>query len=445
MRQLSISIVFPVHNEATILTKQIKLFLSQLKSYRLRPKEIILVENGSHDGSWRVIQNLHRRYHFIKALHLPQASYGQAIKAGLIQAHSQVIFVFNVDFFDADFIRQALPLLKTADIVIGSKTLAASHDLRSPLRRLTTYFFNVFLRLALNYPGTDTHGIKAIKNTPLLRYCLHRSRTQNELFDTELIIRAHRWGAVLVELPVTITELRPTRYPWTRRIRFTLVDLATAFWSKYLIPNFTQKMVVPDDYGRSPKINQAIISAAQAGIVQIVSILPNWVSLSQINQLKLQAGPIRYSTHLNVVEGKPVSPLKQVRSLVNSRGNFWPLPIFLARLFFNLIDLSQLKFEFSQQIIRLSSLGAKLTHLNSHQHVHLFPPIWDLSLQLTRRFNITHLRSQASIRNALKSKPVKYLAHWPIFWLLTLRYGSNRHSRRELNEIVTHPGAAYYD
>ena len=176
MRQPSTSIVFPVHNEAAILVKRIELFLSQLKSNRLKVKEILLIENGSHDRSWRIIQNLHRRHRFIKALHLPQASYGQAIKAGLIQARGQAIFVFNIDFFDVNFIHQALPLLKTADIIVGSKTLAASQDLRSPLRRLATYLFNVLLRLILNYPGTDTHGIKALKNTPLLRYCLHRSQ-----------------------------------------------------------------------------------------------------------------------------------------------------------------------------------------------------------------------------------------------------------------------------
>ena len=445
MRQPSTSIVFPVHNEAAILVKRIELFLSQLKSNRLKVKEILLIENGSHDRSWRIIQNLHRRHRFIKALHLPQASYGQAIKAGLIQARGQAIFVFNIDFFDVNFIHQALPLLKTADIIVGSKTLAASQDLRSPLRRLATYLFNVLLRLILNYPGTDTHGIKALKNTPLLRYCLHRSRTQNELFDTELIIRAHRWGAVLIELPVTISELRPTRYPWIRRIWLTLTDLVTALWSKYLIPNFTHRIVVADDYGRSSEINQHIISTAQAGITQIISILSNRVSLSQINQLKRQTGSIRYSVHLNVVEGKPVSPPEQVKSLINSQGQFWPLPVFLVRLFFNLIDLKQLKSEFSQQIIRLSSLGVKLTHLDSHQHVHLFPPVWDLSLRLARRFSITHLRSQASVHTALKSKPVKYLVHWPLFWLLSARYGKNHHSHQELDEIIIHPGAAYYD
>jgi len=444
MSQPTISVIFPVHNEAAILTRQIKTFLSQVKVAGLKISELILVENGSTDRSWQLIRSLRRRYHFIKSLRLPRASYGQAMKAGLVAAKGDYIFIFNIDFFDVNFLLQALPLLKTNDIIIGSKTLFASQDLRSHFRRLLTYLFNVFLRLVLNYPGTDTHGIKALKNTPLLRYCIHRSRTQNELFDTELIIRAHRWGAVLTELPVTVTEMRPTRYPWVRRIWLTFQDLIIAFWSKYLIPNFSERIVTGDDYGRSPEINQAIISAAQSGIVQIISILPNKISPSQVKTLQ-RLKSIHFSAHINLIEDQPVSPLDQIPSLINQTGHFWPLSQFLLRLFLGLVDLKEVRFELDHQIKRLCTLGVKLDHLDSHRHIHLFPPIWNIVLKLAGQHNIPHIRSRRSIHHALKSHPWKFFVHWPIFWALSLRYGNNRHSSKELDEIVIHPGAAYYD
>ena len=444
MRQPSISAIFPVHNEAAVLAQQLTRFIKDLKQHRLKAKEIILVENGSTDASWRIIRQLKRKYSFLKPLRLPHASYGQALKAGLVASSGRYMFIFNVDFFDVKFMTLSLPLLRTADIVIGSKTLAASQDLRSPFRRLTTYFFNVFLRLVLNFPGTDTHGMKALKNTPLIHYCLYRSRTQNELFDTELIIRAHRWGAVLTELPVTVTELRPTRYPWSRRLWLTFVDLISAFWSKYITSNFLQRVTVADDYGWSPAINQAIIFAARNGIVQIISILPNKVSPAAVRQLKQLPG-VKYSAHLNLVEDKPVSPPELVSSLINSTGQFWSLPQFLLRLLLGLINLKQVRLELTNQIQRLYSLGLKIDHLDSHRHTHLFPPLWPLILNLSQRQHITHIRSQASIRQALKSHLEKYFLHWPIFWLLALRYGNNKSSTKELDEIVMHPGAAYYD
>ena len=444
MPQPTISVIFPVHNEAAILTRQIKVFLSQVKVAGLKISELILVENGSTDRSWQLIKSLHRQHRFIKSLRLPRASYGQAIKAGLVATKSDYIFIFNIDFFDVNFMVNALPLLRSADIVVGSKTLAASQDLRSHFRRLLTYFFNVFLRLILNYPGTDTHGIKALKNTPLLRYSIHRSRTQNELFDTELIIRAHRWGAILTELPVTVTELRPTRYSWVRRIWLTFQDLIIAFWSKYLIPNFSERIVIGDDYGRSTEINQAIIAAAQSGIIQIISILPNKISPSQVKALPWLKS-IHFSAHLNLIESQPVPPLDQIPSLINQTGQFWSLPQFLLHLFLGLINLKQVKLELNHQINHLRQLGIKISHLNSHRHAHLFPPIWNLVVKLAQSHRIPHIRSQRSIHQALKSHPEKYLLHWPIFWLLSWRFGHNRSSAKELDEIVMHPGAAYYD
>src|SRR3989344_1190385 len=245
----ALTCIFPVYNEAKILRRSLLQFIQTWKSQKLPHCEIILVENGSHDNSWHIIKKIQKTYRNIIGIRNKEASYGQAIKTGLMHAKGKIIFIFNVDFFDLDFAKDALTILKETDIVVGSKTLSSSHDERSRTRRLITYFFNVFLRLGLNYPGTDTHGIKALRNSPLLTYSIHRCRTKNELFDTELVIRMTRWGAKLVELPVTVKEIRPSRYSLLKRIYLTLMDLATAFWSKYFhLPYFSEKVVVADDY-----------------------------------------------------------------------------------------------------------------------------------------------------------------------------------------------------
>ena len=129
-------------------------------------------------------------------------------------------------------------------------------------------------------------------------------------------------------------------------------------------------------------------------------------------------------------------------SALSSEGD---LPQFLFRLFLGLINLSQIRLELTNQIDRLQSLGIKITHFDSHRHTHLFPPLWNLVLRLSQTHHVSQIRSQRSIRQALKSHPEKYLLHWPLFWLLSLRFGDNRKSHKELDEIVMHPGAAYYD
>lgn len=442
MSQPTISCIFPVHNEAKILKRTVTEFTDKWQKSHLPKTEIILVENGSHDNSWKVIKSL-ARSSFIKGFQLNKASYGQALKAGLNQARGKVIFIFNVDFYDIEFAKNALQLLKVADIVIGSKTLAASRDERAPFRRLTTYFFNVLLRLVLNYPGTDTHGIKAFRNTSLLTYSINRCRTRNELFDTELIIRMTRWDAKLVELPVTVHEIRPTRYAIYRRIMLTVIDLVIALWSKYLhLPNFEKKVVVADDYGLSMAINKAILTAIERGEIQYVSVLGNMITPSMAQTLKRHK-KLKHSAHLNLIEGKPKAPKNSVPSLVNPQGSFYPLPTFLWRLSLGLIAKEDITREWIAQIQWLKKLGLTIEHVDSHQHTHVFPPLWNQLIHVIPKWNISQIRSQDSTRYSLQPYPLKYIVYLFFLLLLTVRYGFNRSSPEELNEVIVHPGANY--
>lgn len=130
----------------------------------------------------------------------------------------------NVDFWDLDFLRDGLKLLESCHIVNGSKTLTASKDKRPAFRRLITMWFNILLRIGFNFPGTDTHGIKVFRRDPFVPIA-KRCVTAHELFDTELVLRACRRGMVLAELPITVKEIRPTRYNHFRRVFNTLSDI----------------------------------------------------------------------------------------------------------------------------------------------------------------------------------------------------------------------------
>lgn len=437
-----VSCIFPVHNEANLLASQLKKFTQSLSTHEFPVREIILVENGSIDTSWQIITRLRRRDGRIRAVRLPRASYGQAVRAGMEAARGQILFVLNVDFFDVPFMQEAMKLLKVADVVIASKTLGASDDQRSFTRRWVTYFFNVLLRLVLNYPGTDTHGIKAFKRTKLLQYALMRCRTHHELFDTELIIRMTRWGARLMELPITVREIRPSRYPVVRRLISTTADLFSALWTKLLIPGFPMRVVTADDFGISSRVNRAILRVAREKLVQIVSILPTMASESSLKQLRAIPN-VSFSAHLNVVEGKPVSPSASIPTLINRRGHFYPSWHFFWRIILGMVNTSDIEQEFAAQIKRLKTLGVSVTHVDSHQHWHLFPPLWNVVVKLSDTFAIGHIRSFDSARFYLRSKPLRYVAFLLIHLLLRLRYGKGRFSTKTVDEIIVHPGTDY--
>lgn len=230
----NVSIVFPVHNEAHHLTHSIHLLLRDLKKNYHKPFEVILIENGSIDESWNICKELKQEFpEMIEISHLTKASYGLAIHEGILLSKFENIVLFNVDFWDIDFLLRSTQLLYSCDIVVGSKTLIVSKDLRPLLRRQITYWFNVLLRAFYNFPGSDTHGIKALKKDKILPiakscYPLH------ELYDTQLILRACRKKLIYTEIPVCVKEKRPTRYSTFKRTLNLFHDLGIIFKYRYL-------------------------------------------------------------------------------------------------------------------------------------------------------------------------------------------------------------------
>lgn len=209
-----ISIIVPAYNEENILQQEITALVfsvkEKLKNIRY---EILLVENGSTDNTRAIAESLSVASPEIKVISLPEGNYGKALKHGLLKSSGDALVVFNVDFWDADALLNALVLLDNdVDVVVCSKNMPGSKDLRSPFRRILTKIFNhVVLNFIFGYPGTDTHGIKMFhreKIMPIIAAC----QTDHDLVDTEIILRAHQSGLRIHEIPITCEEKRASNY-----------------------------------------------------------------------------------------------------------------------------------------------------------------------------------------------------------------------------------------
>ena len=230
----SVSVVMPIHNEEKNLAHSIHLLLKELKKYLTQPYEVLLIENGSSDRSWDICEWFQKKNpSIVRIIHQSTRSYGLAIREGIYQSKFDNIILFNVDFWDIKFLTKSVDLLRSCDIVVGSKNLITSNDNRPFYRRQITYWFNVLLRAFYNFPGTDTHGIKGLKRSsilPIAKTCY----PLRELYDTQLVLRACKKNLIYIELPVSVVEKRPTRYPTIRRTINLLHDLVVIFKYRYL-------------------------------------------------------------------------------------------------------------------------------------------------------------------------------------------------------------------
>jgi glycosyltransferase involved in cell wall biosynthesis len=224
-----VSIVIPVYNEEAILHAAVVDLIDRLPELGW-PYELILAENGSSDDTVAIAEQLAERFPQVRTFSYGQPNYGAALKKGILDARGEFVVCDEIDLCDLDFYARAMALLETheADLVVGSKAMAGASDERPFLRRVGTHVINGMLRLSLGFKGTDTHGLKAFRRTPLMdvaRACL----VDKDLFASELVIRAERSGVRVVEIPVRVLEKRQPSIHLLRRVPNVMKNLAKLF------------------------------------------------------------------------------------------------------------------------------------------------------------------------------------------------------------------------
>jgi len=221
-----LSIVLPVYNEARILRQSLEELQKRMHETGLR-YEVIVAENGSRDGTIDIAQEHADQHPEVQVFSYPEPNYGGALREAIFRARGEFVVCEEVDILDVDFHLCALELLRTrkADMVIGSKAMRGARDHRPRLRRVATRVYNAMLRLTLGFRGTDTHGIKAFRRSlmiPVVKRCL----VDRDVFVSELVIRAEREGARVVEIPVDIVEKRAPSVALMRRVPRVLTNVA---------------------------------------------------------------------------------------------------------------------------------------------------------------------------------------------------------------------------
>lgn len=216
----TLSIVIPVHNEAGYLPGALAELFEEIAEV---PASItvLVAENGSTDGTAQAVRELMGRYPELALLELPTPDYGAAMREGFISTDGEWVVNFDIDYFSADFLRSVLSVGDGADLVLASKRAEGADDRRGTVRRFATWTFNQVLRFMLSSGVSDTHGMKAIRRDVIDQIAADVISTQ-DLFDTELVVRAERAGYRIVEVPAIVEEKRETKSSLAKRVPRTL-------------------------------------------------------------------------------------------------------------------------------------------------------------------------------------------------------------------------------
>ena len=218
----SLTIVVPVYNEADFIPVALPKLIAAVEEVGT-PYTIRIVENGSTDGTADVARAAAGEASVIVDS-LPTPDYGAAMRHGFLEADSDWVVNFDIDYFSAEFLRQLMAQPDDVELVIGSKRDPASDDRRPFLRRLATRVFNLLLTVILHSRVTDTHGMKGFRRK-LVDDIAPQVVSTTDLFDTELVVRAERAGYSIVEVPVIVEEIRTARSSLIKRAPRTIAGL----------------------------------------------------------------------------------------------------------------------------------------------------------------------------------------------------------------------------
>ncbi|GBC76841.1 Carbohydrate deacetylase [bacterium HR08] len=154
---------------------------------------------------------------------------------------------------------------------------------------------------------------------------------------------------------------------------------------KYLI-------VTADDFGFTPGINRAILQVHVEGIVTSASLMAVGPAFEDALVRARSARRLGLGVHLVWVDERPVSAAQKIPTLVNAHGRLHSLSEFLLRLHLGLIRRDDLERETRAQLERVLGAGIRPTHVDSHKHLHVLPPLLDLILGLLQEYGIGAVR-----------------------------------------------------
>src|SRR5206468_651222 len=129
-----------------------------------------------------------------------------------------------------------------------------------------------------------------------------------------------------------------------------------------------------------------------AGVVSSVSVLvntPGWPDAR--DRLRAIGGTLGVGLHLNLTTGAPLTTAPSLTTPPPT-ARFHSLAALVARALTGRLDPAHVSAECAAQLARLREAGVRVTHIDSHRHVHALPGVWGVVIETARREGVPVVR-----------------------------------------------------
>jgi glycosyltransferase involved in cell wall biosynthesis len=194
---VEISAVMPAFNEEGNLEESVGRMVAALQQHA-RAFEVIVVDDGSRDGTAAVLEGLKARQTHLRVVRHPvNRGYGAAVRSGFDVARFAWVFLMDADNqFDPAEVGLLLGPAPSADLVAGYRRKRSD----PLLRRLNALAFFTLVRVLFGPLVRDVNcAFKLIRRDLLAGMELH---SDGALINTELLVNARQMQARIVEVPI---------------------------------------------------------------------------------------------------------------------------------------------------------------------------------------------------------------------------------------------------
>jgi predicted glycoside hydrolase/deacetylase ChbG (UPF0249 family) len=189
-----------------------------------------------------------------------------------------------------------------------------------------------------------------------------------------------------------------------------------------------KKLIVnADDFGFTRDVNEGIVAAHRQGILTATTIMATGEAFAHAVELSRENPDLDIGCHL---------------VLVGSSGFPATVPALLYAVATRRIRIYD---ELATQVRRILDAGLHPTHLDTHKHTHLLPPVLDAVARISEEFRIPWVRRPLLPGRALSKHGCRTTDHFAGF-RMTGKYGAPelaaliRHLRDGTTEFMCHPG-----
>lgn len=205
-RALDLAIVVPAFNEAGRIRPTLDAIL-QYGAGRGWRFEVLVVDDGSHDATSAVVQELARDHPPLRLIRNPvNHGKGYAVRSGVMSTDARRVLFTDAD--GATPIEEVERLWRALDagagMAIGSRALASTEvEVKARwYRRMMGRTFHMALKALVGVEFEDTQcGFKLFEGQ-VARALFGRSRIDGFAFDVELLMLAQHRGVPIAEVPV---------------------------------------------------------------------------------------------------------------------------------------------------------------------------------------------------------------------------------------------------